>query len=150
MSKITDNIWIFAEPIVRDCECELWDIEYVREAGNWYLRLYIDKEGGVSIDDCERVSRAIDPVLDEKDPIPDSYIFEVSSAGAERVLKRASDFERFMGSLVEVKLYKAKNGLKEYVGNLSEYADGDIEIEVNGQKVKFEKNEIANVRLRIG
>lgn len=150
MSKITDNVWNFAEPVVKELGCILWDVEYIKEAGNWYLRLYIDKEDGVSIDDCERVSRAIDPILDERDPIPDSYIFEVSSAGAERSLKRASDFEMFMGSLVEVKLYKLKDGIKEYVGNLVAYDDGAVEIEVSGKNIKFEKKEIANVRLRIG
>lgn len=150
MSKITDSIWAFAEPVVKENGCDIWDIEYIREAGNWYLRLYIDKDGGVSIDDCERISRALDPVLDEEDPIPDSYIFEVSSAGAERTLKRPSDFEKFMGSLIELKLYKTKNGLKEYIGNLSGYDSGNIEIEIKGQKVVFDKNEIANVRLRIG
>ena len=150
MSKITDDIRLLTEPIVRENGCTLWDVEYVKEAGSWYLRLYIDKEGGVSIDDCERISRAVDPLLDEKDPIPDSYIFEVSSAGAERVLKRPSDFEQFMGSLIEVKLYRARDGLKEYVGNLVGYNGGNVAIEAGGKKIEFEKNEIANVRLRIG
>ena len=106
MSKITDKVTAIAKPIVEEEGCSLWDVEYVREAGSWYLRLYIDKEGGVSIDDCERISRRMDPILDEADPIPDSYVFEVGSAGAERELKRPSDFERFLGSNVEVKLYK--------------------------------------------
>lgn len=150
MSKITETVWEFAEPVVKDCGCEIWDIEYVREAGSRYLRLYIDKDGGVSIDDCERVSRALDPVLDEKDPISESYIFEVSSAGAERPLKRPSDFEKFMGSLVEVKLYRAKDGKKEYVGVLCGYDGGNVEIDAGGNRIGFEKNEIANVRLRIG
>ena len=104
-----------AEPVAKAHGCELWDVEYVKEAGGWFLRIYIDKEDGVSITDCEAVSRALDPVLDERDPIPDSYTFEVSSAGAERTLKRPSDFERFMGHLVEVKLYKARDNRKEYV-----------------------------------
>ena len=70
--KITDQVWEFAEPLVKACGCSLWDVEYVREGGEWFLRLYLDKEGGVDIDDCEAVSRAVDPVLDEKDPIPES------------------------------------------------------------------------------
>jgi ribosome maturation factor RimP len=110
MSKITDRIWQLAEPVVKEQGCEIWDVEYVKEAGGWYLRLYIDREGGVSIDDCEAVSRAFDPILDEEDPIPTSYVFEVSSAGAERALKRPGDFEKFMGSFVEVKLYKPVDG----------------------------------------
>ena len=86
MSKITDRVFALAKPVVENEGCSLWDVEYVREAGSWYLRVYIDKEGGVSIDDCERISRALDPLLDEADPIPDSYVFEVGSAGAEREL----------------------------------------------------------------
>lgn len=104
--KITDQVWEFAEPLVQACGCSLWDVEYVREGGEWFLRLYLDKEGGVDIDDCEAVSRAVDPVLDEKDPIPESYRFEVCSAGLERQLKRPSDFERYLGEPVLVKLYR--------------------------------------------
>ena len=82
MSKITELVTDLARPVVEENGCSLWDVEYLKEAGSWYLRLYIDKEGGVSIDDCEAVSRAVDPLLDEADPIPDAYTFEVSSAGA--------------------------------------------------------------------
>ena len=104
MSRLTDKIAEIARPVVEEEGCSLWDVEYVREAGTWYLRVFIDREGGVSIDDCERVSRRLDPILDEKDPIPESYVFEVGSAGAERELKRPGDFEQFMGSEVEVRL----------------------------------------------
>ena len=149
MSKITDRITELAEPVVKEQGCELWDVEYVKEAGGWYLRLYIDREGGVSIDDCEAVSRAFDPILDEEDPIPTSYVFEVSSAGAERPLKRPSDFERFMGENVEVKLYKPVNGSKTWTGHLSKYEDGAVELDIRGKAVRFEKNDIAGVRLRI-
>ena len=98
--KITDLVASFAEPIVREHGCELWDVEYVREAGQWYLRLYLDKDGGVNILDCEAVSRKVSDLLDEVDPIETSYMFEVSSAGAERTLKRPGDFEKFMGTQV--------------------------------------------------
>ena len=81
MSKITDKVTELARPIVEANGCDLWDVEYVKEAGTWYLRVYIDKDDGVGINDCEAVSRALDPVLDEEDPIPDSYVFEVGSAG---------------------------------------------------------------------
>ena len=84
--KITDKVASFARPVVEQLGCKLWDVEFVREAGQWYLRLYIDKDGGVNITDCEAVSRALDPVLDAEDPIPESYTFEVSSAGLERQL----------------------------------------------------------------
>ncbi|MCF0121602.1 MAG: ribosome maturation factor RimP [Oscillospiraceae bacterium] len=150
MSKITDIVSQMAAPIAERHGCELWDVEYVKEAGSWYLRVYIDCEGGVNIDQCEAVSRELDPLLDERDPIPDSYTFEVSSAGAERPLKRPSDFERFMGSLIEVKLYKAKDGRKEYVGNLAAYDNGAVTVSVSGTEFTFEKQEIAGVRLRIG
>lgn len=149
MSKITDIVTALAEPVVAACGCELWDVEYLKEAGAWYLRVYIDKPGGVSIDDCETVSRALDPILDENDPIEQSYTFEVSSAGAERALKRPSDFERFLGSLVEVRLYSAVDGSKQAVGHLRGYDNGDVTVEVNGQDKTFEKSKVAAVRLRI-
>ena len=105
MSKITDLVETMARPVAEANGCSLWDVEYVKEAGSWYLRLYIDKEGGVSIDDCEAVSRALDPMLDEADPIPDAYTFEVSSAGCERQLKRPGDFARFLGSPMRRRLF---------------------------------------------
>lgn len=90
--KVTEQVAAFAEPIVKEHGCALWDVEYVREGSEYFLRLYIDKDGGVDINDCEAISRAVDPILDEKDPIPGSYHFEVCSARLERVLKRPSDF----------------------------------------------------------
>jgi ribosome maturation factor RimP len=151
MSKITDTVRALAEPIVQALGCEIWDVEYVKELGGWFLRLYIDREGGVSIDQCEAVSRAMDPVLDERDLIPGSYTFEVSSAGAERALKRPSDFERFMGSFAEVRLYKTVHGRKEHLGYLSAYDAGAVELKnkATGEVLRFEKSEVANVRLRI-
>ena len=100
MKKVTEVVRELALPVVEENGCKLWDVEYVREAGQWYLRLYIDKDGGVNILDCEAISRAMSDILDEADPIESSYIFEVASAGAERPLKRPSDFEQFMGSPV--------------------------------------------------
>ena len=98
--KITELVAEVAAPVAQEQGCTLWDVEYVREAGQWYLRLYLDKDGGVDILDCEAVSRRVSDLLDELDPIEASYIFEVSSAGAERPLKRPSDFQQFMGSPV--------------------------------------------------
>ena len=147
--KVTEQVAQFAEPVVRAHGCTLWDVEYVREGGEWFLRLYIDKDGGVDISDCEAISRAVDPILDEKDPIPDSYNFEVCSAGLERQLKRPSDFEQFMGSAVTVKLFKAVNGTKEYAGTLTGYNDGAVTIEAAGTTYTFQKNEVAQVRLRV-
>ena len=128
--------------------CTLWDVEYVREAGQWYLRLLIDKEGGVDILDCEAISRRVSDLLDEADPIESSYIFEVGSAGAERPLKRPGDFERFMGSPVTLKTYKPKDGRKEFAGTLTGYDDGAVTITVGNDTLRFEKEEIALVRLR--
>ena len=150
MSKLIDTVTSLAAPVAANHGCELWDVEYVKEAGTWYLRVYIDCEGGVSIDQCEAVSRELDPILDEKDIIPGAYTFEVSSAGAERQLKRPSVCERFMGSLVEVKLYKVKDGRKDFVGHLRGYDGGNVTVEISGgNELTFEKNEVANVRLRI-
>ena len=148
--KITELVAVFAKPIVEAHGCELWDVEYVREAGQWYLRLYLDKEGGVDILDCEAVSRKVSDLLDEVDPIESSYMFEVSSAGAERQLKRPSDFERFMGSPVLVKTYKNRDGRKEFAGILAGYEDGAVVLDMGGElPVRFEKAEVALVRLRV-
>lgn len=150
MSKITETVAGIAEPVVQRHGCELWDVEYVKEAGGWYLRVYIDRDGGVSISHCEEISRELDPILDRYDDLfPGSYTFEVSSAGAERPLKRPSDFERFIGSLVEVKLYSSKGGRKAYMGELLGY-DGGVTIKAGQTEMRFEKNEVANVRLSIG
>lgn len=149
MSRITELVWKLAEPVAEKNGCEIWDVEFVKEAGERFLRVYIDREGGVDISLCEAVSRELDPILDEADPIAESYTFEVSSAGAERELKRQSDFERFIGSTVAVKLYSAKGGSKEHVGTLSGYNNGDVEIEQNGKKTVFTGAEVAQVRLRI-
>ena len=147
--KITEQVEQFARPIVEEKGCTLWDIEYVREGSERFLRVYIDKEGGVSIDDCEAIARAIDPILDEKDPIPESYNFEVSSAGLERALKRPSDFAQFMNSAVTIKLYRPRNGLKEIPGILRGYEDGRITVEAGKEMITFEKSEVALVRLRV-
>ena len=149
MAKVTDVVAQLAQPIVEEQGCTLWDVEYVKEAGVWYLRLYIDKPGGVSINDCEAVSRPVSDKLDEIDPIEGSYTFEVSSAGAERPLKRPGDYEKFMGSPVAVKLYQARDGRKEFAGELAGYDNGDVTITVGGRPVTFRKGEVALCRLRV-
>ena len=126
MKKITDIVRELAAPVVVENGCTLWDVEYVREAGQWYLRLLIDKVGGVDILDCEAISRRVSDLLDEVDPIESSYVFEVASAGAERALKRPGDFERFMGSPVTLKTYKPRDGRKEFPGTLVGYDDGAV------------------------
>ena len=149
MKKVTEIVAELAAPVAAEFGCELWDTEYVREAGQWFLRLYLDKAGGVDILDCENVSRKVSDLLDEVDPIEGSYVFEVSSAGAERQLKRPSDFERFIGSPVLVKTYQNRNGRKEFPGVLKGYEDGDILLQMGTQELRFNKSEVAMVRLRI-
>ena len=143
MKKITEVVWALAEPAVQAQGCRIWDVEYVREAGQWYLRLYLDKDGGVDILDCEAISRTVSDLLDEADPI------ESSSAGLERQLKRPGDFAQFMGSPVLVKTYQPKDGRKEFAGTLVGYEDGAVLLDMGGETVRFEKNETALVRLRV-
>ena len=151
LKKITELVAELAAPAVEEAGCSLWDVEHFREGGTWYLRIYIDKPGGVYILDCETVSRAVEPLLDEADPIQGSYTFEVSSAGAERALKRPSDFAQFMGSPVTVKTYQARNGRKEFAGTLAGFdeASGDVTVTVGKETMVFPKSETALVRLRV-
>lgn len=147
--KITQTVAALAKPIVEARGCSLWDVEYVREGADYILRVAIDKEGGVDIDDCEAISRALDPILDEHDPIPDRYQFEVCSAGLERALKRPEDFARFLGSPVTVKLYRPVNGQKEIPAVLRGYEDGRVTVDTGKETVTFEKSQVALVRLRV-
>ena len=150
MSKITDAVTALAEPIAQKHGCELWSVTYVKEAGEWYLRVCIDRTEGISIEHCEAVSRDLDPILDEhEDLIPGSYTFEVSSAGAERWLRGPSDFERFSGRFAEVKLYKSKNGQKVFQGNLAGWDDSGVKLDISGETQFFDKAEVAGVRLRL-
>lgn len=147
MAKVTDTVAQLALPYVQAAGCTLWDVEYIKEAGEWYLRVYIDKEGGVSIEDCEAVSRPLSDKLDEADPIQGSYTFEVSSAGCDRVLRTAEHFAACMGQEAEIKLYRPRNGRKEFVGILHAYDDGNITIIQGEAPITFEKKEVALARL---
>ena len=147
--KVTELVTKLAEPVVAEHGCSLWDVEYVREGSEYFLRLYLDKEGGVDINDCEAISRAMDPILDEADPISGSYHFEVCSAGLERVLKRPGDFARFLGENITVKLYRPRNGLKEIPCVLRGYNNGKLTVEAGKETITFEKSEVALVRLRV-
>lgn len=148
MKKVTELVRELAEPVVLEQGCTLWDVEYVREAGTWYLRLLLDKEGGLDILDCEAISRRVSDLLDEADPIEQSYILEVGSAGAERRLRRPEDFARYAGALITLKTYKPRNGRKEFAGTLTGYENGAVELTAGTEKLRFEKDEIAMVRLR--
>ena len=137
-------------PIMEEYNFELVDVEYVKEVGNWYLRAYIDKEGGITVDDCEIVSRRMSDLLDEHDYIPDAYIFEVSSPGLGRQLKKDKDFTRSLGEEVEIKLYKAINKQKEFAGFLKDFNKDSLTIELeNGETMEIERANIAIVKLAV-
>ncbi|HGM3218286.1 TPA: ribosome maturation factor RimP [Clostridioides difficile] len=129
---------------------EMVDVEYVKEAGEYYLRVYIDKEEGISLNECELVSRELSPILDEKDPIKENYFLEVSSPGLDRALKKDRDFVRYQGRDVDLKLYKPLNGCKQFEGELVGLTeDNNIKIIVNGKKMEFNRKDVAIVRLAI-
>ena len=135
-------------PITDSGGFELVDVEYVKEGSTWYLRSYIDKDGGITINDCESVSRALSAKLDEQDFIDDTYIMEVSSPGLGRPLKKEKDYVRSMGKGLELRTYKAFDKQKEFYGILVEYDDESVIIELeDGEKKKFSKSDLALVRL---
>lgn len=149
-SNTESKVLPLLEPIVEANNLELVDLEFVKEGVNWYLRVYIDKEGGVNIDDCEQVSRALEAKLDEADPIEQAYILEVSSPGIDRPLKKEADFVKYQGEIIDVKLYKPQNGSKQYQGKLLGLENGVLSIEEkNGNVVTFEHKDTASVRLAV-
>ncbi|MFR1833834.1 MAG: ribosome maturation factor RimP [Lachnospiraceae bacterium] len=135
-------------PLMKEHKFELVDVEYVKEAGTWYLRAYIDKEGGITVDDCEIINRKLSDWLDEEDFIEESYILEVSSPGLGRPLKKEKDFARSVGKEVEVKLYKALNKQKDYTGVLEAYDKDTVTLGMeDGSRMVFERTDIALIRL---
>ncbi|HAF27134.1 MAG TPA: ribosome maturation factor RimP [Lachnospiraceae bacterium] len=133
-------------PILDENGFDLVDTEYVKEGENHYLRMYIDKPGGITIDDCETVSRAFSPILDKEDYIEDNYIMEVSSPGLLRPIKKPKDFERNLDKEVEVKLYKARDKKKEFIGVLKSYDSEGFVIDEDGTEVSFNKKEVSSLR----
>ncbi len=138
-----------AAPVVEALNFELVDVEFVKEGANWYLRIYIDKPGGISIDDCQAVSEQISDILDEKDPIEQSYYLEVSSPGLERPLKTERDFIKYRGELVEVKVYQPIDGKKIFEGELVGLIDNKIIISDAGNNIEFEKDKVAIIKRAI-
>ena len=135
-------------PIVEEYRFELVDVEYVKEGSNWYLRAYIDKPGGITVDDCEEVSRRLSDLLDEKDFIEEAYILEVSSPGLGRPLKKDKDFARSIGEEVEIRTYKAIDHEKEFTGVLKSFDKDTIVIELEDNEImNFARDNIALVRL---
>ena len=134
-------------PIIEANNFELVDVEYVKEAGNWYLRVYVDKEGGIAVDDCEVVSRALSDKLDVDDFIADSYILEVSSPGLGRPLKKEKDYIRSIGKEVDIHLYKSIEKQKEFTGVLKSYNKEEIVLQIEDSDVTFDRTNIALIRL---
>ena len=145
--RIEEAVEAIVQEIVQDSDLEVVDVEYVKER-DWYLRIYLDKEGGIEIDDCQRISEALEQILDEKDLLKDAYILEVSSPGLDRVLKKARDFEREQGKDVEVTFYAPVDGKKTWVGTLTGYDREKNAIVLDGEK-ELPLEKIAQVRLHI-
>ena len=138
------------QPVIDGHGFELVDIEYVKEGPDWYLRAYIDKEGGITIDDCETVSRAFSDLLDEADFIPDAYILEVSSPGLGRPLKKEKDFKRSIGRDIEIHTYKSVDGEKEFIGTLKSYDDDSVVLAFeDGTEESFLRKELSLIRLAV-
>ena len=147
-TEIEKKVEELVMPIILENDYQLWDVEFVKEGGEYYLRVYADKEGGFTIEDCEKVSRALDPKLDEEDFIDTAYILEVSSPGLTRKLTKERDFERCIGRLIRVSLYKAIDKEKSVVGILKEYDNGDLSVEISDENIiKIPKDNISMVRL---
>ncbi len=149
MGKIEDAIWKLAEPMVAENGMELIDVEYVKEGAEWYLRLFLDKEGdeGIDLDDCELISRKFSDVLEEKDPITQAYRLEVSSPGIERPLKRTKDFQRFQGEKVQVKTFSELEGKKQFIGILQETTEETVTLDVDGTSIAIPRKQISKANL---
>ncbi len=147
MGKIEDSVKTLAQKSADELGYELYDVEYKKEGSEWYLRIFIDKPEGMGVDDCEKFSRHISPVLDEEDPVSENYILEISSPGMFRKLKTPQHFERYMGENVEVKLYKSLNGRKKFEGTLTGYLEGDVTVSENGEDFTVKKGDYMYVKL---
>lgn len=136
-------------PIIEEGNFELVDVEYVKEGSNFYLRVFADKEGGINIDDCVLISRALEVKLDEEDFIPDAYILEVSSPGLGRPLKKEKDFKRSIGKDIDIKLFKAVDQQKEFTGVLKDYTADEIVLDIDGEEKRFFRKDLALIRLAL-
>lgn len=143
-----DKVYELAKPLADEIGVDIWDIRFEKEGSNWYLRVFIDKEGGVFIEDCEALSRPLNKLLDETDPISQSYIFEVCSTGLGRELKKPEHFEKFIGSEVKVRLIRAVDNIKEFIGILLEYNKDAITLQLDEETTgEFKLSECAYVKL---
>ncbi len=148
-ADIVSRVENLVMPIIEDGNFELVDVEYVKEGSNWYLRIYADKEGGININDCVDISRALEVKLDEEDFISNEYILEVSSPGLGRPLKKENDFRRSVGKEIDLKLYKAINKQKEFTGVLTGYDDETVTVDVDGEEMTFVRKDLALIRLSL-
>jgi ribosome maturation factor RimP len=146
MASAAERVYSLIKETVENLGVSLWDVRFLKEGASWYLRVFIDKEDSITIDDCTDVSHAIDPVIDEADPIDKSYYLEVCSCGIERELSRPEHFEKMLGQKVKLKLYKAQDGVKEFIGNLIGF-DGKVKIDVDGEIKEFDLKEISKANL---
>jgi len=146
---VIESVARFLEQPLKERGLSLWDIEFVKEGRDWFFRVYIDKDSGVQLTDCEFVSRAAEAFLDETDPIAQAYTLEVSSPGLDRALKRDSDFLRYIGHTVDIKLFKAKAGRKKFQGELKSFADGTITISEAECEFSFDRPEVASCKLSV-
>jgi ribosome maturation factor RimP len=148
-TDIESRVETMVMPIIDEGNFELVDVEYVKEGANFYLRVYADKEGGINIDDCVAISRALEEKLDEDDFISDAYILEVSSPGLGRPLKKEKDFKRSIGKEIDIKLYKAIDKQKEFTGVLTSYTPDEIVLNIDGEAHTFDRKDLALIRLAL-
>lgn len=147
MAGVADKVFSLVEETVKAQNVKLWDVRFQKEGANWYLRIIIDSEAGISIDDCTNVHHAVDPILDEADPIDRSYYLEVCSPGLERELTRDEHYEAMVGQKIKIKLYKARDGVKEFGGTLKTGNKEKVVIEAQDTEIEFARSEISSCRL---
>lgn len=149
MTGIEQQVEQIAAPIAEQCGCSIYDVEFKREGPSWFLRVYIDRPGGVSVEDCESVSKRLSKALDEADPIQQAYYLEVSSPGMDRRLKYEKHFLDNLGKTVDVKLKQAVNGKRKLKGELHHYENGTVTVIVDGETVSFDQSQAANIKLHV-
>ena len=147
MAGVADKVFTLVEETVKAQNVKLWDVRFVKEGANWYLRIIIDSENGISIDDCTNVHHAVDPILDEADPIDRSYYLEVCSPGLERELTRDEHYAAMQGQKIKIKLYKAKDGVKEFGGILKTGNKEKVVLETETEEIEFARSEISSCKL---
>ena len=146
-SKTEKLAYDLAAPVAESHGYEIYDVEYVKEGPHWFLRIFIDRSEGVNVDDCETVSREVGALLDEKDAIDVNYFLEISSPGIERSLRQDEHFEKAVGSRVKIKLYRPQDGIKEAVGELADFSDGNVVVNTDGGQVNIPKKNIAKANI---